>query len=169
MKKPCVLFFTLLALSSAFAQTDKPPTIEGFWQDIAGRTTFMRNIAPASTYGDWNERELDATYPQVKHIRRSGGAFELSDLNYDEKEYSVKVVSADEKRIRFVREVHWSSCRVQHDCSLSGNEMLCAIETSCPEGGKQVVDWRGEERYIKRAACERDGRAQAQGIPVKCR
>jgi hypothetical protein len=68
---------------SAAAQADKSPTIEGFWQDIAGRTTFMRNVPPTSTYGAWNECELDATYPQAKHIHRSGKVFELSDLNYD--------------------------------------------------------------------------------------
>jgi hypothetical protein len=169
MKMVYVFLLFLFGLSNAAAQAEKSPTIEGFWQDVAGRTTFMRNVPPASTYGAWNERELDATYPQAKHIRRSGEVFELLDLNYDEKEYSVKVLNADEKRISFVREVRWSSCRVQHDCSLNGNEMLCAMETTCPEAGKQVVDWRGDERYIRRAACERDGRAQAQGIPVKCR
>jgi hypothetical protein len=163
MKRLCLLF-ALCAANSAQAQT-----IEGFWQDIAGRTTFKRNVSPTSTYGGWNERELDATYPQAKQIRKSVAGYQLWDLNYDEKEYSQKVLSAGPDRISFVRSANWSACRTQHDCKLDGNGMLCSIETVCPEAGKEVVDWRGEERYIRRAACERDGRVQAQGFPVKCR
>ena len=43
--------------------------------------------------------------------------------------------------------------------------MLCSLENSC----RDVVDWRGEERYVRRAGCERDGRRHTQRIPVKCR
>jgi hypothetical protein len=170
MKEQCAILIALLAFPTAQAQTTSgSQTIEGYWQDIAGRTTFKRNVSPGSTYGAWNVRELDATYPQAKKISRAGTTFDLADLNYDEKEYSVKVVRADAGGISFVRKANWSSCRMQHDCRLAGAEMLCSIETLCQEDGKDVVDWRGEERYIRRAACERDGRAQLQGIPVKCR
>jgi hypothetical protein len=81
MKKLCALGLLLSSVSNLQAQTIQ--TIEGFWQDIAGRTTFKRNASPASVYGSWHERELDATYPRAKLIRKSGSAFNLVDLNYD--------------------------------------------------------------------------------------
>jgi hypothetical protein len=164
MKQLCALASLLFAASSIQAQT----TIEGFWQDIAGRTTFKRDVSPSAVYGAWNERELDATYPQAKQIQRSADGFMLADLNYDEKEYSVRILRADEFRIAFVRQAGWSACRMEHDCRLDGKELLCSMQTVCQEAGKDVLDWRGDERYVRRAHCERDGRAQAQGIPVKC-
>ena len=161
------VFLILLFASSAQAQS--AGTIEGFWQDIAGRTTFKRNASPSATYGGWNERELDATYPQAKQIRKSATGFDLADLNYDEKEYSLQVLYSDASRIAYVRKPNWSPCRVDHDCRLAGAELLCSMQAVCQEAGKEVVDWRGDERYVRRAQCERDGRVQAQGFPVKCR
>ena len=70
MKELCTLGFLLLSVSSLQAQTTQ--TIEGYWQDIAGRTTFKRNASPASVYGSWHDREPEATYPQAKLIRNSG-------------------------------------------------------------------------------------------------
>src|SRR4051812_322854 len=115
------VFLILLFASSAQAQS--AGTIEGFWQDVAGRTTFKRNAPPTSTYGSWNERELDATYPQAKEIRKSVSGFELAELNYEEKEYSLLVLYSDASRIAYVRKANWSPCRVVHDCRLGGNEL----------------------------------------------
>lgn len=163
MKKLCTLVVLLFSVSNVQAQT-----IEGFWQDIAGRTTFKRDVSPSSVYGSWHDRELDATYPQAKLIRKTVAGFDLVDLNYDEKDYSVRVLDSDVSRIAFVRKANWSTCRTQHDCRLNGNELSCSMQTICQEAGKDVLDWRGDERYVRRAHCERDGRAQLQGIPVKC-
>jgi hypothetical protein len=165
MRKLGFLLFVLLFSSGIQAQA----TIDGYWQDIAGRTTFKKDAASSSTYGNWYERALDVTYPQAKLIRRSAAGVELLDLNYDEKEYSVRVVSADAARIVFVRKASWSACRVEHDCRLEAEGMLCRMQTVCQEKGADVLDWKGEERYVRRAHCERVGRVEAQGIPVKCR
>jgi hypothetical protein len=167
MKKLCALGFLLLFVSNLQGQTSQ--TIDGFWQDIAGRTTFKRNASPNSVYGGWNDRDLDATYPHAKLIGKSGSGFDLTDLNYDEKEYSVRVMQSDASRIAFVRTANWSVCRTEHDCRLEGNELSCSMRTICQEAGKDVLDWAGDERYIRRAHCERDGGVQMQGIPVKCR
>jgi hypothetical protein len=153
----------------AHAQPAMAPTIEGYWQDIAGRITFKRNPLPADRYGDWYERPLDATYPVAKHIRRSGPSFELVDLNYDEKDYSVRVLNASEDQIDFVRSASWSPCRVLHSCRLAGAELFCAMEHLCLEGGKEHVDLRAEERFVRRGKCERtQTRHEAQGFPVAC-
>jgi len=165
MRKLCVV---LVFLFSSGSQA-KDNTIEGYWQDIAGRTTFKKDMAPTSTYGGWYDRALDVTYPQAKQIRKSASGFELSDLNYDEKEYSVRVLSSGPSRIAFVRKATGSNCRTEHDCRLEGNGLLCAMQTVCVEKGQDVVDWKGEERYIRRAQCDRNGRVEAQGIPVICR
>ena len=169
MRRFCALVSILISFCITPAQARAAETIEGYWQDIAGRTTFKRNASPASSYGGWNARELDATYPQAKRIQKSGTAFDLADLNYDEKEYSLKIVHTDAARIAFVRKANWSACRMEHDCRLDGSELFCSIQTVCQEAGKDVVDWRGEERYIRRTHCERDGRVQLLGFPVKCR
>lgn len=153
----------------AHAQSPASPTIEGYWQDIAGRITFKRNPLPADRYGDWYQRELDATYPAAKHIRRAGSSFEIADLNYDENDYSVRVLQADEHQIDFVRKADWSPCRVEHSCRLTGEELRCAMETICVEQGKEYVDLKAEERFIRRKNCVRIGtRPQAQGFPVTC-
>jgi len=144
-------------------------TIEGYWQDIAGRITFKRNPLPADRYGDWYERALDATYPSAKHIRRVGPTYEIADLNYDEKDYSVRVLQAHERQIDFVRKANWSPCRVDHSCRLAGEEMLCAMVTVCVEQGKEYVDLRAEERFVRRHSCTRGTtRPEAQGSPVTC-
>ena len=166
MKKLRTLGFLLFSVSSLQAQTIS--TIEGYWQDIAGRTTFKRNASP-DTYGSWHARELDATYPQAKLIVKSGSGFDLTDLNYDEKDYSVRVLRSDTSRIVFARKANWSACRTEHDCRMDGNELYCTMQSICPEGGKDVLDWAGDERYVRRSHCERDGRVQLQGFPVKCR
>jgi hypothetical protein len=154
----------LLALP-AHAQS----TIEGYWQDIAGRITFKRNPLPADRYGDWYERSLDATYPAAKHVRRVGPTYEIADLNYDENDYSVRVLQAHDRQIDFVRKANWSPCRVDHSCRLAGEEMLCTMVTVCVEQGKEYVDLRAEERLIRRHSCVRaTTRPEAQGFPVTC-
>jgi hypothetical protein len=158
------LAIACLLMSPAYAQT-----IEGYWQDIAGRITFKRNPLPADSYGNWYERALDATYPSAKHIRRVGSSFEIADLNYDENDYPVRVLQANERRIDFVRKAKWSSCRVDHSCRLAGEELLCTLVTVCTEQGKEVVDLRAEERFIRRNNCVRNTtRPEAQGFPVTC-
>src|SRR5258706_4284869 len=155
----------LLFASSAYAQN----TIEGYWQDIAGRTTFKKDVPPASAYGAWYDRALDVTYPHAKLIRKSASGFELSDLSFDEKEYSIRVLSSEPSRIAFVRKANWSTCRVEHDCRLEGDGLLCSMQTLCREEGRDVLDWKGDDRYVRRTHCARDGSVQAQGFPVKCR
>lgn len=163
MRKLCAFIVLLVPLSNVQAQT-----IEGFWQDIAGRTTFKRDVSPAAVYGSWHDRELDATYPQAKLIRKTAAGFDLVDLNYDEKDYSIEVLASDPFRIAFVRKANWSTCRTEHDCRLTGNELACSMQTLCQEAGKDVLDWQGDERYVRRAHCARDGGVQLQGFPVKC-
>jgi hypothetical protein len=167
MKTLCTLGFLLFSVSSLQAQTTQ--TIEGYWQDIAGRTTFKRNASQASVYGSWHDREPEATYPQAKLIRKSGAGFDLTDLNYDEKDYSVQVLQSEPSRITFVRKANWSACRTEHDCRIDGTDLYCSMRTLCQEKGEDVLDWTGDERYVRRAHCERDGRVQLQGFPVKCR
>src|SRR5215208_6343901 len=117
----------LLVIGFLPIPTHAQSTIEGYWQDIAGRITFKRNPLPADRYGDWYERALDATYPAAKHIHKAGHSFELFDLNYDEKEYSVRVLGASDTQIEFVRSASWSACRVLHSCRLAGAELFCAM------------------------------------------
>ena len=144
-------------------------TIEGYWQDIAGRITFKRNPLPADRYGDWYDRALDATYPAAKHIWRVGPAYAIADLNYDENDYTVRVLQAHDRQIDFVRKAKWSPCRVDHSCRLAGEEMVCAMVTVCIEHGNEYVDLRAEERFIRRHSCVRGTtRPEAQGFPVTC-
>ena len=169
MKTLCALAFTLLAVYAAQAQSPSARSIEGYWQDIAGRIVYKHNATSSEKYGDWYSRALDTTYPKAKLIERSGSTFKIVDLNYDDQEYAVRVVRADANSIEYVRAAKWSPCRMNHACRLSGEEMLCELEYVCLAQGKDFVDWRGEERYIRRDSCVRDGKAQLQGIPVKCR
>ena len=151
------------------AQPAAAQTIEGYWQDIAGRITFKRNPLPADKYGDWYTRALDATYPAAKHIRKVGPSFGLVDLNYDESDYSVQVLQASDKQIDFVRSASWSPCRVFHSCRLSGDELFCLMEHRCTEGGQEYVELRAEERFVRRAKCVRtQSRPEAQGFPIAC-
>lgn len=170
MVRLVALSVAALMAASSHAQSPATRTVEGYWQDVAGRITFKRNALPGDQFGDWYARELDATYPSAKHIRRSGASYEISDLNYDDKEYAVRVLRAGEDHIDFVRAAGWSPCRVSHTCRLAGEGMLCVLENICLQQGVDVVDWRGEERYIRRDLCLRKGvRPEAQGIPVTCR
>lgn len=157
------LMFLMLALSSAVSAQ----SIEGYWQDVAGRSLSMRGAPADSVFGGWGARDLDQTYPQAKQIRKDGSSFDLMDLNYDD-EYIVKVVSAKEDRIIFVRSARWSQCGMHHACRLEGEGLLCSMRNLCREGGQVVLQWEGEERYVRRTHCSRVGRTEAQGIPVKC-
>jgi hypothetical protein len=139
-------------------------TIEGFWQDSARRILYDR-AAPASyEYGRWSVLDPQQTYPSAKQIHKSKHGFELIDLLYDDED-TIKVVQANENSIEFIRTSTFTGCSMHHRCALQADEMLCSLENLC----RDVVDWRGEERYVRRASCVRDGRRQAQGIPVKCR
>ena len=162
----------LFLFGAANAQTAAAPagkTIEGFWQDTARRILFARDAPPSYAYGGWTMIDQDQTYPAAKQIRRSGGTLEVVDLNFDDANYVVKTLSATDDSLVFVRMVKWSGCAMHHQCRLEGQGLFCALESFCPENGKQVLDWRGEERYARRTSCERQGRVQAQGFPVSCR
>jgi hypothetical protein len=68
-----------------------------------------------------------------------------------------------------VRAAKWSPCRVNHACRLEGAELFCAMEHVCVEGGKEYVDLRAEERFVRRSNCTRtQARPGAQGFPVRC-
>ncbi len=153
----------LLAATAAEAQT-----IEGFWQDSERRILFDRRAPASYQYGAWTPLDQQQTYPSAKKIRNSGGRFELVDLLYDD-EHAIKVVGADDRAITFIRSAKFPACAMRHSCRLDGEQLFCALENLCLENGREVLDWRGEERYVRRASCERDGRRQAQGIPVRCR
>ena len=177
MKTPGRLLFVLLALAgAALAQSPSAPkqqdgrkTIEGYWQDTARRILYARDAPPGYAYGTWNALDQSQTYPAAKAIRRSGSGYELVDLMYDDSEHAIKVVSAGENRIEFIRSLKFPACSMRHVCRMEGDELFCALENTCEEQGRSVLDWRGEERYARRALCERDGRRQTQGIPVNCR
>ena len=177
------LLFTLLAMATtAHAQIaseaqkqagemqDGRKTIEGFWQDTARRILFARGAPASYAYGQWTSLDPRQTYPTAKQIRRSGTSFELVDLLYDD-EYAIRIVSATKEGIEFVRSTKFPACGMRHRCRLDGNvdELFCSLENICQEDGRDVLDWQGEERYARRAHCERDGRRQAQGIPHRCR
>jgi len=169
MPRLLALLFAVFLTAGAQAQSPAK-SIEGYWQDIAGRITFKRNALPGDEFGKWFSRELDATYPSAKHIRRSGPAYDLADLNYDEKEYAIRVLRAGADHIDYDRAASWSPCRVNHACRLNDEGMFCVLENICRDQGVDVVDWRGEERYIRRDLCSRKGaRPEAQGFPVGCR
>ena len=153
----------MLTTVSAFAQPADGGTIEGFWQDAARRILFSRNAPPGYSYGRWTALDLQQTYPSAKRIQRSGPTFELTDLLYDQEEI-IQVLKATEESIEFTRTSTWSGCSMRHKCSLQSRELFCALENVC----RDVLEWRGEERYVRRASCERDGARQAQGIPVRC-
>jgi hypothetical protein len=131
--------------------------IEGYWQDTERRILYSPDAPPGYVYGGWTALDQAQTY-------------ELIDLLYDDEE-QIKVVRATDDRIDFVRTNRLSRCSTNHNCALDGGDRLsCKLETRCPQAGaEQVVVWRGEERYARRASCERDGKRQQQGIPVRCR
>lgn len=144
-----------------------PRSIEGYWQDAERRVLFSRAAPASASYGKWARLDPGQTYPLAKHVRRSGPGYELIDLNYDSS-YAIEVLNADESRIEFDRAPAWAACRMHHDCRLEGAGLFCALENRCQEGSVEVLDWRGEERYVRRWFCQRVGRAEAQGIPVRC-
>ena len=159
MRAPALFLLCSLA-GGAGAQS-----IEGYWQDTERRILYSPDAPPGYKFGQWTALDQQQTYPSAKQIRRLGGEFQLIDLLYDDEEL-VKVVRAADDRIDFVRTNTLSKCSAHHACRLeSGEQLLCSLETRCAE---QLV-WRGEERYARRASCERDGKRQAQGIPVRCR
>jgi hypothetical protein len=156
---------TLGFLLLCFAGSVAAQTIEGYWQDTARRILFSTEAPPGYNYGQWTALDQEQTYPSAKQIRRLGGGFDLVDLLYDDEEV-VKVVRASDDGIEFVRTNTLSKCSARHECRLeSGDQLLCSLETRCAE----KLVWRGEERYARRASCERDGKRQAQGIPHRCR
>jgi hypothetical protein len=149
----------VLSTGSAVAQT-----IEGFWQDTERRILFAADAPPGYEYGRWTMLDQKQTYPTAKQFGRSAAGYDVVDFLYDDEE-ALNVSRASEKAIDFTRTNTWSKCVAQHQCELQGaNQLLCSIETSC--GGKTV--WRGEERYIRRASCERVEVRRAQGIPHRC-
>lgn len=137
---------------------------------MARRILFARAAPPAYVYGRWTELDPKETYPTAKEIHRTDGRVSLIDLLYDE-EHPIRVLSSADDRIEFVRSSKYPQCSMHHRCRLEagGNELFCALENVCREGGREVLDWKGEERYVRRAHCERDGSRQAQGIPHWCR
>ena len=155
----------LLSLAGSLATAHAADTIEGYWQDTERRILYSSDAPTGYVFGRWTELDQQQTYPAAKLIRRSGSGYELVDLLYDDEE-QIKVVRAGDASIDFVRTNRLSGCATNHVCTLDKSDRLfCALETRCAE---QVV-WRGEERYARRASCERDGKRQQQGIPVRCR
>src|SRR5215510_12260341 len=144
----------LLCLLAVFSAAVAAQSLEGFWQDTQRRILFDRNAPASYPYGQWTRLDQDQTYPAAKHIRRSGGKLEVIDLNFDEANYQVDTYKVSEDSVAFVRRVKWSGCAMHHRCRLEGDGMVCALVNVCPQEGKNVVDWRGEERYARRASCE---------------
>jgi hypothetical protein len=159
----------LLCLAASSVPAHAADTIEGYWQDTERRILYAPDAPPGYVFGNWSALDQQQTYPAAKHIRRSGGGYELIDLLYDDEE-QIKIVGATDDRIDFARTNRLSRCTTNHDCALDGADRLfCKLETRCPQAGAERVVWRGEERYARRASCERDGKRQQQGIPVRCR
>jgi hypothetical protein len=170
MTKPVAILLACLLGFSAHAQSNAGKTIEGYWQDTARRILFSSSAPPDYKFGQWTPLDQTQTYPAAKQIRRSGSGFELVDLLYDDQE-TIKVLKATETGIEFTRTTRWSGCSAHHRCGLDGErQLLCAIETKCPQAGAERIVWRGEERYERRVSCERtQARPEAQGIPNICR
>jgi hypothetical protein len=168
IKLAAFLLASVLGFSAA-AQSTAGKTIEGYWQDTARRILFSSHAPPGYEYGQWTALDQAQTYPAAKHIRRSGSGFDLVDLLYDGEE-AVKVLESSDSSIEFTRTTRWSGCSVHHRCGVDGDQLLCALRGTCPEKGTERLLWQGEERYARRANCERrQSRPEAQGIPVVCR
>lgn len=165
MTKPAAILFGCAFSFSLNAQSTGGKTIEGYWQDTARRILFSRDAPPGYKYGQWTALDQQQTYPSAKHISRTGSGFNLVDLLYDDQE-AVKILKASDSSIEFTRTNRWSGCSVHHQCGLDQGELLCSLRTSCADG----LVWQGEERYQRRASCERlQSRPEAQGIPSVCR
>ena len=164
-----LLVLVLVLGAGLVAAQSASDSIEGYWQDSARRILFSVDAPRDYVYGGWTELDPGQTYPSAKTIRHLASGYELIDLLYDDEE-QISVQRATERRIDFVRTNRFSGCATSHTCELvKGDRLLCAVETRCPKAGTEQVVWRGEERYARRALCERDGKRQAQGIPVRCR
>jgi hypothetical protein len=164
--KPFALLLAVLLAGLALAQS---PNIEGYWQDTERRLLYAPDAPPGYKFGQWTALDQEQTYPAAKQIRRAASAYELLDLLYDDEE-QIKVARATSEAIDFTRTNRLSGCSTAHACTLAAaDQLFCALETRCPAAGAEQVVWRGEERYARRASCERDGKRQQQGIPVKCR
>jgi len=169
MNRLALALVALLATTSVCAQPTDGKTIEGFSQDTARRILFSRDAPPDYVYGRWNALDQAQTYPSAKQIHKSGSGFEVVDLLYDDEE-AIKIVRSGDQGIEFTRTNTWSGCTARHKCDLEGtNQLFCALETRCPKAGTDELVWRGEERYARRAICERVDKRQAQGIPHRCR
>jgi hypothetical protein len=169
MTKPAAMLLACLLGFSVHAQSPAGKTIEGYWQDTARRILFSRDAPPGYAYGQWVALDPKQTYPSAKHISRAGGGFDLVDLLYDEQE-AVKVLKASDSSIEFTRTSRWSGCSVHHQCGVEDDQLLCSLRTTCPENNMERLVWQGEERYARRASCERtQSRPEAQGIPSVCR
>ena len=163
------IFLTLLNTLPVFAEPPSGKTIEGYWQDIGRRILFSHDAPSSYVYGKWTALDQRQTYPSAKYIRSLGTRFELVDLLYDDDEV-IKVLKASDENIEFTRTTQWSGCSVHHRCALEQDQMLCSLQTTCPQAGGERVVWRGEERYARRASCERQQQGrEAQGVPVVCR
>src|SRR5260221_7208223 len=157
-----------LLLLTSLAGSAAAQTIEGYWQDTERRILFAADAPPGYVYGRWTPLDQKQTYPTAKQIRKSADRYDVVDLLYDDEEV-MKVARAGAKTIEFTRTNSWSKCVVQHKCELNdANQLFCALETRCPKGGMDEVVWRGEERYARRAICERVEVRRAQGIPHRC-
>jgi len=164
IKLAAALLATALA-GPAPAQSTAGKTIEGYWQDTARRILFSSSAPPGYEYGQWTVLDPAQTYPSAKQIRRSGNGFDLVELLYDDQE-AIKVLAASDSGIEFMRTSRWSGCSVLHQCGLDQDQLLCRLRTSCG----QTLVWQGEERYARRASCQRtQSRPEAQGIPSVCR
>lgn len=168
IKLASVLVVSALGCSAHAQPAGK--TIEGDWQDTARRILFSTSAPPDYKYGQWTALDQKQTYPSAKQIRRSASGFDVVDLLYDDEE-SIKVIKSSDTAIEFSRTNRVSGCTAHHRCGLEGaRELLCAIETKCPQAGVERLVWQGEERYERRASCERtQSRREAQGIPSVCR
>jgi hypothetical protein len=152
-------------LLGAVALSAHAQSIEGFWQDTERRILFSADAPPGFEYGRWTALDANQTYPSAKQIRKVSTGVEVVDFLYDDEEV-LTVARADDKTIEFTRASTWSNCSVLHRCALEApDRMLCSLETSC---SRDVV-WRGEERYARRATCERVEVRRAQGVPHRCR
>lgn len=169
MTKPLAVLLACLLGFSVHAQPPVGKTIEGYWQDTARRILFSSSAPPGYKYGQWTALDQGQTYPAAKHIRRAAPGFDLVDLLYDDQEV-VKVLKASDSDIEFTRTNRWSGCSVHHRCGVDDDQLLCSLRTTCLEENMERVVWQGEERYARRASCERrQSRPEAQGIPVVCR
>jgi len=170
MTKPVAILLGCLLGFSAHAQPTAGKTIEGDWQDTARRILFSSSAPPDYKYGQWTPLDQQQTYPSAKQIRRSASGFDVVDLLYDNQD-TIKVLTASDSAIEFIRTTRWSGCSAFHRCGLDGErQLLCSIETKCPQAGGERIVWKGEERYERRASCERtQARPGAEGIPSVCR